>query len=311
MPKWLLRCGAAILLTALAGADDAPALAEFAVTHFPTEAYVGEPVTFTLVGTPGATVTATLTDQPLATAVFADERLELTCRFKTSGRLVLTQGQATRVFHLLLPGEPARLRASDGFLFSEQGPVILLLHHRHPPRHDRAWEAARALASLVGPDQRPLAHSVALAGAGYLGPGETPALAARGWTWYPPAAGGDDLAAALAALDGMKPADVLVLALARTDLERGASLLSFRQRVEWFLQGADRKKFPRVVVVAPLFDRFSRERFPEVAGQLRIAAGANDAALILPAAEHLRQPLTAADWLPLVTDKIGSQVLLP
>ena len=273
------------------------------LAHFPREAYRGEPATFVVRARPGLQARALLEGEPIAHAISSDDGvLELTVALKRAGRLRVEAGGTGFEFVVVTPGSAVSLRTTDGFVYQEGVPVVLLVEHRHPPRTDRRWQTLKVAQSLLH-DNRPRVSSAVLAAPSSLTPAELSGLPSPGgnrvgsWQQPPDVEGLYEIDRLIARVCAAPAADLLLVALGADDLARGMSLDRVRVRLEWLLQHAATRYDHMFVVLTP----HTAAWYAEKCGAVALAAAANGAtylptrakvaadAGLAEAIEHLRR----------------------
>ncbi len=287
-----------ILLCALCGhatRADETAVRPFVIHHFPRAAYLKERTTFVLSGPQNSEVAVRLGEKQIAGATFGEKELELNLTLNETGNLSFSCGTVTRVFLIVSPDTKDELEVRDGFLGTKAAPAILLVAHRHPPKHDRTWETVKVLGTLFGSDYRPSASSAVALGLDYLKPETRTRLNAAFWKQavLPRQTKLSSVAGLILAIGDVKPADVLVIAPGISDLELGTTPLQYRMHLEWLIQRVNRKQFPHVFLVLPPMTAGQRKCFPETRANMKLAASGNNAIFI---ERDSRQGEAEAGW---------------
>lgn len=222
---------------------------------YPTEVYASESFGFSLRGQVGLELQVTLDGERIASANFEDAAMQLTLRLEHGGALVFEAGGERCELRVVSADASVDFEERDGFLYSEGHPAILLLDHRHPPKHDRTWEGWKLVSSLFStPDDERIGSQARL---GRLLP--TPETA-----FY-------DLHALILELPEAVTDDLLLLRLSPQDLKHGISDLSFRMRLEWILQRLQPMKRKQLVVMMVYEDRATWTQFKYIDSSLRLA----------------------------------------
>jgi hypothetical protein len=255
-----VMCGCLFMVT-LASA------APFEIIHFPQASYRHEGATFVLQGESETAVTVTLDEAPVAECALAEGQTEAHFVLAEPGILRFANGDDSWAFRLLLPEErDVELSEREGYLYAGDTPAILLTAHRHPPKHDRRWEAFNVLKAFIF-DSRPEVASCTLLGANFpaaknVDEYERPEL--------PP--GFYDIHRLAAAIDSIATAPAIILAPGVADLDHGMDASDYVAKVEWCLQALAAREHGQLFLAAPpdIADYLLRDR-------LRLAAGGNNA----------------------------------
>ena len=247
------------------------------LAHVPQEAYIGERVTFVLRARPGLRASALLDGKPIARATSSDDGgLELSVVFRRGGRLRVQADDTAFEFVVVAPGSDVPLRLTDGFVYQDGVPAILLAEHRHPPKTDRRWQVLK-VAKAVLHDRRPRASSAVLAASPPLAADELsrlpypPGSQAGFWKQPPDVPGLYEIDRLIARVCAARGADLLLVALCVDDLARGMSLQRLRVRLEWLLQHAAARYGRVFVVLTPETADWCAEK----RGAVGLAAAAN------------------------------------
>jgi hypothetical protein len=257
----MLRVACACLVSSMTLA------APFDIIHFPQASYRHEGATFVLEGEPGTAIAVTLDEKPLAEFALADGETEHHLVLAEPGLLRFASGDDGWNFRLLLPAATgADLNERDGYLYAGDTPALLLTAHRHPPKHDRRWEAFNLLHRIIF-DTRPEVASCTLLG------GNFPAAKNVDEYQRPDLPDGFyDIHRLAAAIDSIATAPALIFAPGVTDLAHGMDASDYVAKVEWCLQALEARQHEHVFLAAP----------PDIAdfqlrNRLRLAAGGNSA----------------------------------
>ena len=306
------RCLSCLALAALVALP--AAAGDLIVSAYPAAAYRNEHVTFLFASAGNGELAATLEGRELGRLALAPGDNELTLALPAGGRLAFTGGATALVFQVVTPRDAVPLSVRQGHLVAADGlPAILLVEHRIPPPLDRTWETVRVLRGVVQ-DQRPVVRRLTLLGAGWLPEAERKGLAslpepfAGFWEPAAPPAGFSELDGLITALPALKTAPDVCLALAGSDLEHGLPLLTFRLKLEWYLQALRQREVTRLFLVTPALPERVARRHPEVADHLRLAAEANSARFVNAYFERLAAPPEARALVAAVLPRVQELV---
>jgi hypothetical protein len=289
------------------------------VVHFPEAAYLGERTTFVVEAQPTGKVAVEFNGEEIVETSFAGERREFNLVLQKSGMLVFKQGAASVAFHIVQPTDNVPLHEDMGYLYSDKGPAILMARHLHPPKHDRRWETLRLLKRLFS-DPRPRVSSGVVLG-GYSLPEGSGAPA----TNRPPATSAGFWTSATASnclseingfivtgTNGLRKADVLLLALMGRDFEQGVNPIEYRIKMEWCLQCLGQLPFAHAFVSMPLLNASQEERFAGPLQALRTAALGNRAVFLGSVRERKEDDKSASrNWFGRVQTRIEEKVKMP
>lgn len=305
IPTSTVIAGCCILCSSAAGQTR-----DFKVIQFPEAAYIDEQSTFVVKAEQGAPVEAYLGDRKLAADSSGKPVRELNLVLPDSGMLRFKSGTKSISFHVVKPSDDVRLREKDGYLYSRTGPAILLMKHRHPPKHSRKWEVVKVLVRFVF-DTRPKTESGTLVYGNGAGGVDVRAIAehsgfpASFWRQVKTGNNVSRINGMVEKAGDLPKSDVVLLAMSFDDLERGISELLLRMKLEWCLQVLEHRDFKHVFVVSPVVTKRQLERYPDVNGAVRIAAGGNSAQPVTIFATNEKRPLTTGEWISQVEAAMG------
>ncbi len=274
----------------------------FNVSYFPEAAYRNEQASFVLEGRPGSRINVSFDGRLLAEPSFTEKRLEVNLFLVGSGSLVFSQETATVTFRVVQPADGAALQEKDGYLYSDNVPVVLLAVHTCPPKHDRRWEIVKAVRKMFS-DVRPSVSSGVLAGASFLAENEKGNLdsltgaPAGFWTYAGLSNGLSEINGLISGAPGLKRTGMAVIALTASDHERGIDDVQFRIKMEWYLQALKESGFRHVFLLPPPFDSRQAARFPDLTDQLKEIARGNNARLANIGRAGDKEVPSAASWL--------------
>ena len=241
------------------------AAAPFEIIHFPQASYRNEGATFVMQGEPGMPVTATLGDETLAEFALGEGQTEAHIMLAEAGTLRFASGDESWSFRLLLPEETgAELNERDGYLYAGDTPALLLTAHKHPPKHDRRWEAFNVIKKLIL-DERPEVDSCTLLGANFAA-----AKNIDDYTRPELPAAFYDIHRIAAVIDALDKTPAIILAPGVDDLNHGMDASEYVAKIEWCLQALIARQHSHIFLAAPpdIADYKLRDR-------LRLAAGGN------------------------------------
>lgn len=311
MPAGKVAALALVLSLATArGADDVR------LRSYPAAAYRGENVTFIFTGAPGLRVTATHNGKTIAAQELKTERLEFNLSLPGVGVLRFEGGANAFAFRIAGPREKLALVRRGGFLYDgDQQPVVLLAEHLRPPGLNREWETVRFLHATVQ-DTRPIVEQMTLVAGRWLSPAEgkrlnpAPGLNEEFWRLTHAPSGLYELDGLIAALPELKPAKTVCVALSANDLERGMGELTFRMKLEWYLQALQALPIKRVFVVSIPFSQPSSARFATANEAVKLAAQCCSARFVHGFFHKQEGQLTAARFVAAVQPHMEKVVKL-
>lgn len=290
--------------------------AELRITQFPEAVYATEPATFVANGTPGNKVRVVLDTTKLAEAVLKDGHCEINLTLTQPGLLRFESGSASTTFDLIAPTYNGAIRETDGYLFTDNAPAILLTEHRHPPKHNRRWELLKILKGVFV-DTRPQVTSIRFIGSIFSSTSvgnvltDATGLAPSACRFVAPKTAFYEINALIASARNPAAADVTLVGLGACDLERGIAVLTYAQKVEWYLQALTANASPHLHLICPRFTPREERRYKDVIARLTLSALGNDALLVslatLPGAAGETAPAWAEQILKDITRKVRFQ----
>jgi len=283
---------------------------DFKVVQFPEAIYINEQSTFVVKAEQDAVVEAFLDDKKIAADASGKPVRELNLSLQDSGILRFRSGSKSVSFHVVKPSDDVELHEKDGYMHSKTGCAILLAKHRHPPKHSRKWEVVKVLLRFAL-DTRPKVASGTLLACGAVGDIEPESIVDRKgfasgfWRHVESSNTVSRINGVVEKVKSLPSTDLVLLVLSPDDLERGINELTLRMKLEWCLQVLERRKFKHVFVVSPVLGRRRLERFPDVTGAVKIAAGGNRGHPVTIFSTNEKKPLTTDEWISQVESAMG------
>ena len=262
------------------------------IDFFPQEIYRGTLGTFVLRVEKAPPVVVLFDGKEIVRNEQQQTRREFNLKFEKSGRLTFKQGDESQSFQVVTPEDDIQLSGAGAFLYHKKLPVILMPRHLHPPKHNREGEAL-ALLKSVFIETRTKISNPAMLGAAFLdGDLKTKVAALAGnktadWRVYSAAGGLLELNSLLTQSHNIKDHDALILALSASDLRRGLSFLSFRQRLEFLLQRLKNQNDGAIFVPSLSWNAMEKAQFSKITKHIDLAVRGNGADFLqIPYEKH-------------------------